>query len=771
MSALIKIALLVFSLVLVIPSSLEAQEPPAIEVRLSSGMLVVGEQTRLTVSVKNATLIDWPDAPKLAPLALTQLGKNRVIINRRIEEVFEYGLSAYQAGTFTIPPFQLRTRQGLLSSKAITLRVLPVSSLATKGMTIRPNTVPYLSGIFLEKKSPYVGETQAVEAKLYVPNEHPYLLKLHDGQVIKMEKDGIAAWRFTTSDRRPTGILNHDGIRFLVYTYRSSLNALRAGELAIGPGKADAIFEMRARARGGFRTVAQAFPIEFPPAKMTVRALPKPAPPGFAGAVGNFTLRSSTSTRELKLGETLTVEAQVSGSGNLDQFPGPFLLDPEEQWKQFDMIAKPPGSERRTSAGTVEFSQVIRPKLKLDTLPPYRFVFFDPILERYRSLDSPAHPLVMTGEIPSVEGATDPPLTFLAPSANGLRVFAKEKRFPYWLWQIIPALVLSLLIISAIWARLKANRLASQPTREFQSALQELDGKSHDQVEFYREAAKFVTTWRGGEGFEEIFSLRDELCFRPDSPREAVPDPDKNRVLKRLKTLSPLLIFGIFCLQLSPVKGQDIDFKAERSRFLGELKTEPSPEHFHNLALCEKALGKPAKAALWAYRYQAQGGEASAILRDLPGLKAREKKGLDWLSLLPRLFYQQLMFAGLWGALIFTTCLILHRAHPRPLLMGISASVAVLALSLGGGAYFFYPEEVSFKPLPQLAVVSAEEAALLGQPYLGGTPVRENIAGSLCEIQAERRGWLRLELPGGLSGWVQEELVEAIHIDDFSTSP
>lgn len=727
-------------------------------------MLVVGEQTRLTVQIENANVIDWPDAPKVTPLALTRLGKNRVIINRHLKDVFEYAVTSFQVGTFTIPPFELRTAQGIVRSKAISIKVSPISALATKGISIRPDTVPYLSGIFLEKVSPFVGETQLVEAKLYLANRQPHHLKLYDGQVIKMEKKGLAAWRFTTEGRQASGVLNHDGIRFLVYTYRSSLNALQDGKLSIGPGKVEPVFEMRTTVRGGFRTLAKTFPIEFPKADLHVRPLPLPSPAGFAGAVGNFSMEALPSTTNLKVGEAITIKARVSGDGNLDQFPGPQLLDPKEQWKQFGMISKPPGSERRSSSGTVEFSQVIRPKTKLNTLPPYRFIFFDPVLERYRTLDSPERSLVMKGETPS-SAAENSHLTFLTPTHSGLKpIGQKVSLSPYW-WHLVPAGIFLYLLVSALRTRLKAHALSNLPLQEFNNALQKIREKSNDQVAFYRESANFVTQWKGKNGFEEIFSRRDEICFRADAPRMAVPETEKNRILNRLQSLAPLLIAGFFLLQLGQAHGQQEDPVKERLRILVELKNRPAPEHFYNLALCEKALGRPAQAVLWAYRYEAQGGEASTLLEELPGIKAREKEGLDWLSYFSLSLYQHLTFAGIWATAIFSTCLILRHSNPRPFLTGLSGVSALFFLLIGGGAWMFYPKDISFEPLHHLAVVTSEKVVLRSQPYLGGSSLRENIAGSLCKIQAERAGWVKLKLPGRLQGWAQKDFIESISLD------
>jgi hypothetical protein len=754
-------SLKVIFIFLVLASRAWAQAPASIEARLSSSMIVVGEKTLLDVEVRNAQVIDWPDSPNAAPLALGRQGKTHVNRNGRIHEVFQYTVSAFREGVFVIPPFLLKTRQGIVKSKPITLRVFPISDLTTKGISLKPAVVPYLSGIFVEKKSPYLGETQTVEAKLYVPHGLPHLLKLYDGQVIQMKKDGIAAWRFT-ADQRWTGALDYDGHNFAVYTYTSSINALREGDLTIGPGKAEPVFQMRTPSRGGFGNVTKAIPVEFPGAQLKVRPLPDNAPAGFQGAVGNFNLDVSTTSRDLKLGDTVTVEARVTGSGNIDQFPGPFLVDPEESWKQFEMIAKPFGSERRSSSGTVEFSQVVRPTKNVPALPSYRFVFFDPVLEKYRTLETPAIPLTITGEAVAPE-AVNSGLPFLTPSGRALRKFEQRGTVPIWLWQILPAAILTILLLLALRDRLRRVKMTSLPSREFQGELEKLRAHSFDRIGFYREAAKFVTARRGRKGFEEIFEIRDDICFQPDAPLEPIPDAEKNRILTLLKSLSPVLVTGLFfILQFAPVQALDNDPAKAREEVLIEIETNPTPEHFYNLALCEKELGNPRQAALWAHRYAAQGGDATDFLKGLPGIHPVERRGTEWVSILPQSTYRQLCAAGAWALAILLVAFWYRNFRGRRFLILICGVILPLCLLVGAAGWYLYPNEVSFRPRHELSVVIGEEAPLQSQPYEGGKVLRDDVSGSLCKITAERSGWVHLELPGGITGWTKRDLVEAI---------
>ncbi|MDB4646810.1 BatD family protein, partial [Akkermansiaceae bacterium] len=101
--------------------NLLAKDSPAIETKLDSSIIVVGEKTYLTVWVENLTLIDWPTTPKAAPLALKRETQRRYQINGRIREGFRYLVSAFEPGIYKIPPFELQTNSGVIRSKTHTL--------------------------------------------------------------------------------------------------------------------------------------------------------------------------------------------------------------------------------------------------------------------------------------------------------------------------------------------------------------------------------------------------------------------------------------------------------------------------------------------------------------------------------------------------------------------------------------------------------------------------------------------------------------------------
>lgn len=736
------------------------QGAPAIQTKLDSSIIVVGEKTYLTVWVENLTLIDWPPTPKAAPLTLKREAQRRYQINGKIREGFRYLLSAFEPGIYKVPPFELQTSSGVVRSKGHTLRVAPVKSLETHGIKINGKVTPYLTGVFLEKTNPYLGETQDVEAKLYLSQAAPHLLRLSDGNVINIKKDGLAAWRFTTT-AEPTGYLDYDGHQFAIYTFPSSINALRDGPLVLGPGTASATLLRRQMVRGGFATGSFTAKIDFPAVELDVRPLPEGAPSGFGGAVGTFSIEVRPLSLELELGGSLTVETRITGSGNIDQFPGPQLVDLNNDWKKFETMAKPSGGERRSSSGTAEFSHVLRPLKKVQTLPPYRFIYFDPLLENYVKKESLPFPIKITGQLPSPESPEEA-LEFLTPRERPLKVFGKSSSLTKWTWQIIPALITCWILGIAFRNKLKARRIASMPLREFENKLNEVTSASNDRVTFFREAARFATEHDATEGFKEIFEIRDAICFRQNPKPETLEPGEKKRILRLLKTLSPLLLFFIFASSLIQTgKGNNLPPKEAKAEILASMEAGAVKEHLHNLCICEKKLENYGEAALWAHRYQLHGGDSSKLMIGLPGFHARFPEGTEWLSRLPKWIYFQIFLLGIWSLVIaILTAWNIFGSKRKPLLVTFCVFTG-FGLVIGITGMKLYPKGVSFEPLSELSVVT-EKATMRSQPFEGGDAIRENVIGSLCQVKTTRAGWSKIELPGGSTGWIRQEKLSPI---------
>ena len=243
---------------------------------------------------------------------------------------------------------------------------------------------------------------------------------------------------------------------------------------------------------------------------------------------------------------------------------------------------------------------------------------------------------MITGEAPSSKSLGEA-LEFLPPGERPLKALGKPSLVTKWAWQIIPALITCSILGIGFRNKLKARQIALTPLREFENKLKEVTSASNDRVTFFREAARFATEHDATEGFEEVFEVRDEICFRQDPKPEPLEKGEMKQVLRLLRTLSPLFLFCMCISSLIPTsEGADLSPEVAKAEILASMETGPVREHLHNLAICEQQLGNYGEASLWAHRYQSHGGNSTKLMTGLPGYHARSAEGTEWLSKLPK---------------------------------------------------------------------------------------------------------------------------------------
>jgi hypothetical protein len=126
-----------------------------------------------------------------------------------------------------------------------------------------------------------------------------------------------------------------------------------------------------------------------PPAILQARALPKPAPAEFSGAVGRFTLSVSPESNRINTREPLTLFITIRGQGNLDTPPPLTIMLPEGLQRETSSSPPPviPSEKGSTSS--------ISTKITLSALKTGSFLFapvtltaFDPSSGRYETVRS-----------------------------------------------------------------------------------------------------------------------------------------------------------------------------------------------------------------------------------------------------------------------------------------------------------------------------------------------------------------------------------------------
>lgn len=130
--------------------------------------------------------------------------------------------------------------------------------------------------------------------------------------------------------------------------------------------------------------------------RLTVRPLPTPSPSNYGNAVGEFSLRSSLSTLNAKVGESVTWTLELTGSGNwpeITRLPGRVVS------KDFNSVA--PVVKRSSKPGTLFDGTLSEDVLLVPTkageyqLGPVRYVYFDPKRGKYQMITTDAFTLVV----------------------------------------------------------------------------------------------------------------------------------------------------------------------------------------------------------------------------------------------------------------------------------------------------------------------------------------------------------------------------------------
>jgi hypothetical protein len=118
--------------------------------------------------------------------------------------------------------------------------------------------------------------------------------------------------------------------------------------------------------------------VEIEPVTINILPLPPPAAGvNFSGAIGQFTFKSVVSPTSVVVGDLITVQTAIVGSGNRDSLVPP-KMSPERHFRVYE-----PHQSSSTDRATL-FTQTLVPQNQAGTrLPPLTFVHFDPLKRAY----------------------------------------------------------------------------------------------------------------------------------------------------------------------------------------------------------------------------------------------------------------------------------------------------------------------------------------------------------------------------------------------------
>ncbi|MDE7421292.1 MAG: BatD family protein [Muribaculaceae bacterium] len=231
-----------------------------------------------------------------------------------------------------------------------------------------------------------------------------------------------------------------------------------------------------------------------------VKSLPTPQPADFSGAVGQFSISSSLPSSSLKTNQPASIIYDVKGSGNLKYVKLPDLnnLYP----KQLEVFT--PTTEVNAAAkglsvsGNIKFDYSFTPlEMGVYQIPEVALVYFDPTTGRYEKSIAKGYTVDVDKGALSEKSQTKNRLKFddaLMPVGKlHMDHISYVYTFGYWLWFILPAIALAVIIFvyrrhlksaaDIVGTRMrKAGKVAAKRLKKAAACM-----KSGDREKFYDE--------------------------------------------------------------------------------------------------------------------------------------------------------------------------------------------------------------------------------------------------------------------------------------------
>lgn len=488
---------------------------------------------------------------------------------------FIYDVEAAQAGSYTMPATRFDFDGKVYETVPVTLKVDGQEQF-------------HFLEIRILKQSAYVGETLPVEFRLHVDAERRW----EPEAMPEFSSEGFIKQKFPEARKEST---RKDGREYDVLVFRTTITPTKAGKLSLGPVQIPFIAQVpraqnNRRQRSLFdmfndpmfaenqRIIARAEAIE-----VDVKPLPTQGrPPGFSGAVGQFTFQAEGTPKRVKVGDPVTMKLTVAGKGNFDRVETPVMTD-SKGWRHYPPASHFKAEDEVNYKGEKTFDMAVIPEAVQTAMPQFEFVFFDPEKAQYVTLKSSPEPLTVEGAPAAPAPAAVPASPFAAPKDQvpeapkavtdilglrydfGLVVSSFDplyRREPFWLAQLIPLGGL-LLLLAIKFGRTEGSAKETNTLRREKTALlAKIRRGASEDAEWWGAAMRIlqiqtalatgrvpesvdaaaVRSWQRAdvdtaEVVEEIFNARAELLYAGGGtgPGSGVPAATRQRVLAVLE--------------------------------------------------------------------------------------------------------------------------------------------------------------------------------------------------------------------------------------------
>ena len=497
---------------------LESQNIFSAELLGDDNRIPVGEYSSLVFKFAGGD-IDLPKQIEAEGLEILQSRKQQHSLNINGVKTFVtthfYTVRGTELGTFLIPSVQVPFKDTTLSSQNIEV------SIYERDNSDAANSARTEFGkLDLEKTEFYVNEIVPFTMTGYVRGRN----SINDVVRAKIEHESFIFKGFRNVRTSASEIGN---TLFSEAALPSTFFALKPGEHRLGPGT----IAVRAIESGGGRGLSAFFArtnlkeLTTNTVTTTVKPLPDGAPPSFTGGVGNFIIKASPSTKELNLGDPISIDLKVTGVGNLRTMSAPVFSSVNKDWKTFTPV-KTLIEEQDSDGiepGSVTFSQVIIPEFEATEIPPFELAYFNPISSEYVTLKTEPILISVTKDGSSYEALKQPLNVSDGGSTAGPAVERPKPEFdgmmhirlnaPRWLADIRPdnhrVVFIALQILFSVtfctvlgvglfrWLkRLKHRQSHTGNSATFRQSLKRIPKGGAPKKEFYRAVSTSLALWK-----------------------------------------------------------------------------------------------------------------------------------------------------------------------------------------------------------------------------------------------------------------------------------
>jgi hypothetical protein len=508
----------------------------------SEKTVVVGQQFRLNYTIstsgqekpKNLQLGDIKNFDVLYEPVVSQQGTSTNIINGKMTSsstvIYTCVVMAKSEGTFTIPPATVVIGNSTYKSNELSIRVLPADQAAAASQNNNAsqaeqqqagNTSASNKDVFVvmhvSKNSVYENEGFIVTFKLYS------LVDISNIENVKFpEFEEFYSQEIELNQNPQMNLESYNGRNYRTAIIKQTvLYPQRSGKITIGSGKFDIVARVRSqqKVRSFFDDFFDTYSnvkmaITSAPVTIDVKPLPAGKPASFSGAVGEYTMTPSISSKNVKTNDAVTIKLNISGSGNLKLIKNPEITFPND-FEVYDPTVDMKTKVTQSGvSGTKSIEYNAIPRYAGDfTIPKVEFSYFDLKSGTYKTLSTEEYQLhVEQGEAgsgnaaPIINATNKENIRFLGQDIRYIKTdgyhFHKGSflfgTFNYYLFYIIPALLFIVLFIIyrkqaaenaniALVRTKKANKVASKRLKTVAKYLNE-----NKKEAFYDETLKAV---------------------------------------------------------------------------------------------------------------------------------------------------------------------------------------------------------------------------------------------------------------------------------------